>query len=160
MTRDGPADADPAAAGLVPAGLGHAEALAAIHAAAFPPDAAWGPQVMALQLGLPGGFGWIDPRGGMILARVAADEAEILTLAVAADARRCGLGRALLATAMHTAEGRGARMMFLEVASRNAPARMLYERAGFTEVGRRRRYYPGGDDALVLRADLISRDTP
>ncbi len=148
------------AAGLVAAGPAHADALAAIHQAAFPPDAAWGPQVMALQLGLPGAFGWIDPRGGMVLARVAADEAEILTLAVAPDARRRGLGRALLAAAMVTARGRGARMMFLEVASLNAPARMLYERAGFAEVGRRRRYYPSGDDALVLRADLVAPDAP
>ncbi len=147
-------------AGIVAAGPAHAEALAAIHGAAFPPHAAWGPQVMALQLGLPGAFGWIDPRGGMVLARVAADEAEILTLAVAADARRRGLGRALLATAMQTAWSHGARFMFLEVASLNTPARALYESAGFAEVGRRRRYYPSGDDALVLRAELITRDTP
>jgi ribosomal-protein-alanine N-acetyltransferase len=44
--------------------------------------------------------------------------------------------------------------MFLEVSERNAAARALYAAAGFAEVGRRRRYYADGADALVLRRDL------
>jgi ribosomal-protein-alanine N-acetyltransferase len=136
------------------AGPAHAAALAAIHCAAFPSKEAWSADVIALQLGLPGAFGLIDPEGGMVLARVVADEAEILTIAVLPAARRHGLGRALLRTAMDRAAERGAREMFLEVAIANGAARALYAALGFTQVGRRRGYYPGGGDALILRADL------
>lgn len=132
----------------------HAAALAAIHGAAFPPGERWGADAMALQLALPGAFGWLDPAGGLVLARIAADEAEVLTLAVLPGLRGRGIGRALLDRAMATAAGRGAGAMFLEVGEGNAPARALYAAAGFAEVGRRRRYYRGGADALVLRCDL------
>ena len=139
---------------IEPAGPLHAAALAQIHAAAFPPGERWGPDAMALQLALPGVFVLFDPRGGMIMARIAADEAEILTLAVHPDARRQGLARALLAAAARHAAAHGATELFLEVALRNTAARALYSGAGFAEVGRRRRYYADGDDALVMRLTL------
>ena len=132
----------------------HAPALAAIHAASFPPAEQWGQNVMELQLGLLGAFGLIHPSGGMVLARTAADEAEILTIAVLPEQRRGGLGGVLLRAAMASAVSRGARTMFLEVAIDNTAAQALYARHGFTQVGHRRRYYPDGGDALVLRADL------
>ena len=132
----------------------HAAALAAIHAAAFPPGERWRADAMALQLALPGAFGWIAPAGGLALARVAADEAELLTLAVAPALRGRGLGRALLERAAGTAAGRGAVALFLEVAAGNEVARRLYAAAGFDQVGRRAGYYPGGGDALVLRRAL------
>ncbi|MBV8913875.1 MAG: GNAT family N-acetyltransferase [Acetobacteraceae bacterium] len=109
---------------------------------------------MALQLGQPGAFGWISDEGGMVLARVAADESEILTLAVDPDQQRRGLGRRLLEQAMRTAGARGARCMLLEVAEANTAARALYAGTGFLEVGRRRRYYRDGSDALILRASI------
>ena len=105
------------------AGPAHAVALAAIHRAAFPPAEAWSADVMALQLGMAGAYGLIQPNGGMVLARVAADEAEILTLAVAASARRQGLGRCLLLAAMDEARRRGAAAIFLEVGVANRAAR-------------------------------------
>jgi ribosomal-protein-alanine N-acetyltransferase len=138
------------------AGPSHVQALAAIHQAAFPPGQRWGPDAMALQLALPGVLALLDPLGGMAMLRVAADEAELLTLAVLPQRHRQGIGRALLAAAAREAAACGAAAMFLEVATRNAPARALYAREGFTEVGRRRRYYADGDDALVLRRDLTS----
>lgn len=142
------------AAAIEPATAAHAEALAAIHEAAFPPGERWGPGAMALQLALPGGFGFIAPAGGLVLARVAADESEVLTLGVALAAQRMGLGRALLHRAMAAAAARGAASMVLEVAEANGAAGALYGASGFVAVGRRRRYYPGGGDALVLRAPL------
>lgn len=135
-----------------PATPAHAAALAAIHAAAFPAPERWGADAMALQLGLPGAFGFIAPEGGMVLARVAADEAEILTLAVAPACQRRGVGRALLGAARAGAVARGAASLFLEVAASNLAALALYRSAGFVEVGVRRRYYSNGGDALVLRA--------
>jgi ribosomal-protein-alanine N-acetyltransferase len=137
-------------------GIAHAEALAAIHRAAFRDAEAWSAPVLAGLLAQPGCFALIDPAGGMLVARVTADEAEILTLAVAPAARRGGLGSALVAAAMARSLAAGAAAMFLEVASTNAPARALYARAGFVRVGRRVRYYADGGDALVLRADLVN----
>ncbi|MGX9966386.1 GNAT family N-acetyltransferase [Roseomonas sp. F4] len=127
---------------------------ARLHAASFPVGEAWGADAIALMLELPGCFGVLRPGQGFVLARVAADEAEILTLAVVPAARRAGLGAALLAEAMAGAVLRGARAMFLEVSAGNVAARSLYAAAGFAEVGRRQRYYPDGSDALVLRRDL------
>jgi ribosomal-protein-alanine N-acetyltransferase len=132
-----------------------AAALAALHATAFPAAEAWGADAIRLMLEMPGAFGLHRPGAGFVLARVAADEAEILTLAVAPGARRAGHGGALLAGAMAAAAARGAAAMFLEVSEQNAPARALYAAAGFTEAGRRRRYYADGADALVLRRGLI-----
>ncbi len=141
---------------MIPAAPADAPALAALHAAAFPSAEAWGPDALRLMLEMPGAFGLHAPGQGFALARVAADEAEVLTLAVAPALRRRGLGGALLATAMAGAVARGAAAMFLEVSAGNAAARALYAGAGFIEVGRRRRYYPDGADALVLRRGLIA----
>ena len=125
---------------IAPATPAHARVMAHIHGLAFPARESWGPDAIAIQLALPGGFGFLADPGGMAVARAATDEAEILTLAVAPEARRRGLGQALLAATMAEAARRGARAMFLEVAHSNASARALYAAAGFVEVGRRRRY--------------------
>jgi len=143
---------------IVPATPVHAVMLAIIHASAFPEDEAWGPEAIALSLELPGAFGLFSAGAGMILARTAGGEAEVLTLAVAGPARRQGVVGALLDAAMAEAAARGAAAMFLEVSTRNEAARALYARAGFVEVGRRARYYADGADALVLRSPLSSPD--
>ncbi len=132
----------------------HAAALAAVHASAFAPGEVWEEPAFAGQLALPGVFGFIDPEAGLVLARVAAGEAEILTLGVVPAARRRGAGRALLRAAMGEAATRGAETVFLEVAAGNEAARALYTAAGFREVGRRSSYYADGGDALVLAAQL------
>ena len=128
--------------------------MAAIYAAVMPDGDAWDAAAIAAQLDLPGTFGLIDPEGGMVLARVAADEAEILGLAVVAEARRRGRGTALLAAAEAAAAAGGAAVMYLEVADHNAAARALYRRAGYVRSGLRRGYYHDGSDALVLRKPL------
>ena len=144
---------------IEPATPAHAAAMAAIHRTAFPPAEAWGRDVMILQLEIHGCFGLIDPNGGMILVRVAADEAEVITLAVHPGGPRQGVGQGLLRAAMEGAREMGGTVMFLEVAVENDTARRLYTRMGFAEVGRRRNYYPGGADALVMRADLTGGGT-
>jgi [ribosomal protein S18]-alanine N-acetyltransferase len=132
----------------------HATALAALHASAFAAEEAWGESAFARQLELPGVFGFIHPDAGLVLARVAADEAEILTLGVASSARRRGVGMALLRAALRDAAARGAETAFLEVSAGNAAARRLYAAAGFRPVGRRPSYYAGGADALVFAVRL------
>jgi ribosomal-protein-alanine N-acetyltransferase len=142
-------------AGITRAGPLHATLLAGIHARAFPADECWDERIIAGQLGQPGVFGLIDPRGGMVLARLAADEAEILTLAVTPEARQQGVGAGLIAAAAAEAKLRGAVRLFLEVSTKNPAARGLYQRQGFQQVGRRRAYYADGSDALVLSKGLL-----
>ena len=95
---------------------------------------------------------------GFIISRIAADEAEILSVAVARAQRGRGLGQALLRLHLGRLAGRGVRSVFLEVGEDNAAACRLYDNAGFEEVGRRKAYYAQGaagtSTALVLRRDL------
>lgn len=137
---------------IVWATAAYAEVMSCIHANAFPPGERWGSEALALQLELPGAFGFVASEGGFVMARVAADEAEILTLAVDPAFQRRGVGRRLLEQAGDEAAARGAGVMFLEVSARNRPAQALYTACGFVEIGRRARYYAGDVDALVLRA--------
>ncbi len=102
-----------------------APALAALHAAAFPPAQAWGADTIAMLLDLPGAFGLWRKGAGLVLARMAGDEAEILTFGVVPGARTRGHGAALLRGALAAARARGAGAMFLVVAANNAPALAL-----------------------------------
>lgn len=82
----------------------------------------------------------------------AADEAEVLNLAVSAGSRGKGLGSALLRSLLESAEREGVRQVYLEVRESNAAARALYGAHGFVEVGRRRGYYQRPvEDALILQ---------
>ena len=140
------------------AGAAFVPVLAEIHAGAFPPGLRWSAEAISTQIGMPGIFVLRSGGVGMLMARVAADEVEILTFGVVSDAQRQGIGTALLARAMACAAGWGGKTMFLEVDADNTPAIRLYFRAGFTVVGRRSAYYASGADALVLRAVLIASD--
>jgi [ribosomal protein S18]-alanine N-acetyltransferase len=95
---------------------------------------------------------------GFIMSRLAADEAEILSVAVARKCQGRGLARQLLNLHLRRLAGLGVRTVFLEVDEHNTPAIKLYGRAGFHEVSRRANYYPqpGGQTAaaLVLRRDI------
>ncbi len=128
--------------------------MAEIHAACFAPADRWGADAMRLQIEPKIAFGFIHPAGGLVLARAVGGEAEVLTLAVVPSLRRQGIGRSLLDRAMVEAAARGAAAILLEVATDNAAARALYASAGFTVIGRRPRYYPGGGDAAIMRALL------
>jgi len=124
--------------------------LAALHAVCF--DDAWDAASLRTMLAAPEAYTFHHP-DGFVVARVAGGEAEILTLAVAPQARGKGLGRALLCEAIAKAEQLGAGAMFLEVGSGNPAARALYAGLGFAPVGARKAYYRG-QDALVLRLSL------
>ena len=91
---------------------------------------------------------------GFVMARVAADEAEILSLAIAPAWRGRGLSRPLLDFHLRALAGLAVRAVFLEVDENNGPALRLYGGAGFRQVGQRRGYYAGSASALILRRDL------
>jgi ribosomal-protein-alanine N-acetyltransferase len=79
-----------------------------------------------------------------------ADECDLLNIAVAEEYRRAGLGKIMLSRLMSGAKRRGAEKMFLEVRQSNAAARGLYLQAGFEEIGVRKKYYPDGENAVVM----------
>ncbi|HEV7960467.1 MAG TPA: GNAT family N-acetyltransferase [Rhizomicrobium sp.] len=124
--------------------------LAALHAASFAD--AWSAGFIRDLLESPGVFAFVA-NCGFILARAAGGEAEILTIAVAPEARLRGTGRALVREAAAYAQGLGATTLFLEVATDNEPALKLYVGAGFEPVGLRKGYYQG-KDAQILKAAL------
>lgn len=156
---------------VVPADVDAAAACAVLHAAAF--ARGWTREefeslltdrsVLAEML--------VDRRrprrgaAGFILSRFAADEAEICSVAVSPRQRHRGGGAAMLRTHLNSLAGHGVRRVTLEVDLGNAPARRLYHRLGFTEVGRRAGYYRTGDDAttaliLARQVELAPRLHP
>jgi ribosomal-protein-alanine N-acetyltransferase len=91
---------------------------------------------------------------GMASARVQGDEAHVIRIAVDPAHRRRGVGRALLAALVAWARSRDASAVLLEVRATNVAAQQLYVAAGFGAEGRRRGYYPDGEDALLWRLAL------
>lgn len=138
--------------------LGDAAIMAAIHASCF--ARSWDASSMVQFLGAPGCLCLLASRGdgespqGLLIARRAADEAELLTLAVIPACRRFGLARALLGAAVTALRAAGAKQMFLEVDEANAPARNLYRSLGAVAVGRRAGYYEHGADAAIFSLAL------
>ncbi|PBB96506.1 ribosomal protein S18-alanine N-acetyltransferase [Mesorhizobium sp. WSM3862] len=98
------------------------------------------------------------PPVGFVLARLAAGEGEILTVAVARAHRRQGLGWQLIDAVLRELHAQRAEALFLEVDETNTPAIALYRRLGFRQVGQRLNYYRstehGPTGALVMRRDL------
>ena len=94
---------------------------------------------------------------GFTLSRMAADEEELLLIAVKPDARGRGVGNALLQKVIHAAEMRGVRKLFLEMRDKN-PAQRLYLHHDFQPVGRRINYYRSGKngpyDAITYAKDI------
>jgi ribosomal-protein-alanine N-acetyltransferase len=136
------------------------EALATLHAAAFPEGGAWSTADFAALLAAPGAILLTAP-GGFLLGRSVAGEAELLMLAVAPDRRRRGIATALLERFAATCMVAGAERAFLEVAEDNAAARALYAAVGFRPVGRRAGYYLRADgtraDAVILARAFARR---
>jgi ribosomal-protein-alanine N-acetyltransferase len=140
----------------------HAKDLACLHARLF--DDPWDGEAFAELLRQPGAKAFIARVGhppeaaGLILGRVAADEAEILSLAVRTESQRRGLAARLLRALRRAVRRARARTLFLEVGASNGAALAFYARCGFRACGRRAAYYqhPGRpvEDALVLYLTL------
>ena len=95
---------------------------------------------------------------GFVIGQLAADEAEILSIGVAKEWQRHGLGRRLIQGLARAAARAEAKTIHLEVAADNIPALVLYHHLGFKEAGRRKDYYEraegGPVDALRLALAL------
>ncbi|MBQ4321718.1 MAG: ribosomal protein S18-alanine N-acetyltransferase [Oscillospiraceae bacterium] len=95
---------------------------------------------------------------GYVILALMGIEAEIYNVAVHPDARRQGLGAALLQNALKKAEQEGAETVFLEVRASNAPAKALYLGHGFVPVGLRKKYYTNPTEDAILMACTVERD--
>lgn len=143
---------------FVPLAAAHLDAILAIEAEAFAGRDPWSRSAFEHELLAPQSL-WRVALEGEVVAGYAGgwvvmDELHILNLAIAAVSRRRGGGRALLGALLAAARERGCRRATLEVREANAPARALYESAGFRAEGRRARYYANGEDAVIYWKEL------
>ena len=93
---------------------------------------------------------------GFVVAASIGDEWEIENLVVAQESRRKGLASKILAEAIDHAAKNGGQSLFLEVRESNTAARQFYEKWGFLEVGRRKRYYQQPvEDAIIYKRILV-----
>jgi ribosomal-protein-alanine N-acetyltransferase len=145
---------------IEPLPRGAAGAISLLHRVCFPEDP-WDARAIEQIMGIPGFFGrvgWTKTAPvAFALTLALGDEAEIVSLGVLSDHRRCGIGSAILDSVCGEARLRGAERIVLEMASDNEAARALYAGRGFTVVGRRRNYYRRAErlvDALILRVQL------
>lgn len=132
--------------------------LAELHAACFTArwDQPWTQRSFAEILQMPGAGARIaalesEPIG-FAVARIAADEAELLLIGIHPAHRRGGHGRVLLEHVVDALRAAGAAKLFLEVAESNQAATAFYRAAGFEPVGRRPKYYENEDALLFMKA--------
>jgi len=90
------------------------------------------------------------PLAGYVIWWRVADEAHILNIAVDPARRRHGFGAALTRRVLADAAARSAASVSLDVRAGNRPAQGLYRALGFVAVGRRKRYYENGEDAIIM----------
>jgi ribosomal-protein-alanine N-acetyltransferase len=131
-----------------------------LHRACFPDDP-WDAGAIEQIMRIPGFFGQVGwakaALAGFALALALGEEAEIVSLGVLPEHRRCGIGSALLDAICGEARLRSAERVVLEMASDNEAASAFYSGRGFTVVGLRRNYYRRAErlvDALILQVQL------
>jgi len=116
--------------------------------------ASWSSHGLTEFITLPGVVALISARAGkptgFVLGRMTVDEAEVLNLAVRAECRRQGEGRALLKELLRRFAESGVSRVFLEVRESNRGAMAFYEREGFRRTGRREGYYQDPREAALV----------
>ena len=118
----------------------------------------WSQRMLADSFLSDGFFGSLLAEGNTITAyggmRTVGEEAEIELIATAEMYRRCGRGGKILDDLLDEAARRGVKAVFLEVRVSNAAAQLLYLKKGFKGLYARSRYYPNGEDAIVMKKEL------
>ena len=118
----------------------------------------WSEKSIASELENPLSLWLVAVDGGQLIGYVVSQtvlgETDMMNLAVAPEARRQGTGRALVLALVDALTEKGSHSLMLEVRVSNTPARTLYESLGFSQVGRRPKYYVNPkEDALILRKE-------
>jgi ribosomal-protein-alanine N-acetyltransferase len=136
----------------VPLTEGHIEAVVAIESLSNPSP--WRRESFVREVSNPDGVTLVGLVKGEVVgfcsAWVVVDEAHVINVAVAQDLRRSGIGRALVSSVLERCRERGATCATLEARASNEAAIGLYASLGFADCGRRKRYYPDGEDAVVM----------
>lgn len=145
---------------------GEADAMAVLHAAAFPVGEAW--SVTALQdlLNQPATLArGLQAEAGLVafvLVQFVEGDAEILTLATAPQAQRRGFARALIEQFERELQSSGLKKWMLDVRADNSGALAFYKRLGFQTDGTRRNYYrrlEGGRIDAILMSKAVGGQT-
>jgi [ribosomal protein S18]-alanine N-acetyltransferase len=157
---------DPKFVSLIMADPDRLADITALHAQAFalPVGPVWGEEMIQPLLENPASVTFIARVGlagantGFIIGQVAADVSEIVSVGVAREWQRRGIGAQLIGAFGRAASRAGAKRLFLEVAEDNAAAYKLYQSIGCTEVGRRKDYYQregaAAVDAIVMSKEI------
>jgi [ribosomal protein S18]-alanine N-acetyltransferase len=151
---------DPKHLSLLWAGVDRAEEIARVHAMLF--DQPWSAESLRSLLDHPATTSFVAAHGkprdvvGFVVAQIAADEAEILSVGVAPGWQRNGIGRMLVEGLMRAVQRAEVLRVHLEVAEDNQAACELYARLGFASTGRRKGYYvrangPAADAVTMSR---------
>lgn len=131
--------------------------IAALEKECFPNEP-WSYGTLASSFGADGFSGVVAEDGGEIIGYgsfiSAADTADVERIAVSESFRRGGVAKAMVCTLLRAAEEKGVIKLFLEVRVSNAAAMGLYIKCGFKGVYARPRYYPDGEDCLVMVKEL------
>jgi ribosomal-protein-alanine N-acetyltransferase len=142
---------------ILPMTAAHVPAVAALEAACFSDP--WSERSIAGELDDPLARWLVAVEDGAVLGYVGSqtvlDEADVMNVAVSPDARCRGVARALMTALLDVLRETGVKTLTLEVRASNDPAIALYDALGFTQVGRRPRYYRHPvEDALILRVEV------
>ena len=135
----------------------HVAGVAAIETECFGP-AAWSERSVASELSNQLAL-WLvavdgDAVAGYIGSQTVCDETDMMNVAVHPDYRRQGIAEELVTALIRALKEKGSHCLTLEVRDSNASARALYEKLGFSEIGRRKNYYRNPkEDALILRKE-------
>jgi ribosomal-protein-alanine N-acetyltransferase len=142
---------------ILPMTAEHVPAVAALEAACFSDP--WSERSIAGELDNPLSRWLVAVEDGTVLGYVGSqtvlDEADVMNVAVSPDARRRGVAKALMIALLDVLRQNQVKTLTLEVRASNDPAIALYDTLGFTQAGRRPRYYRHPvEDALILRVEV------
>lgn len=142
---------------ILPMNETHVSAVAELEKLCF--SAPWSERSIASELQNEYSLWLVEERDGVAVAYVGSQscppEADVMNVAVAPTFRRQGIGEGLMVALMDALRDKSMESLTLEVRASNSPAIALYDRLGFTEVGRRPNYYTDpGEDALIMRKEL------
>ena len=146
---------------ILPMNASHVKGVAELEKQCF--SAPWSERSVAGELENEWSLWLVEERDGMVVGYVGSQscppEADIMNVAVSPDYRRQGIGESLMVALSEALVQKGIESLTLEVRASNEGAIALYNRLGYTQIGRRPNYYTDPrEDALIMRKELCHAD--
>lgn len=146
---------------ILPMNESHVRGVAELEKLCF--SAPWSERSVAAELRSEWSLWLVEEREGRVVGYVGSQscppEADVMNVAVSPDYRRQGIGESLMVALGETLAQKGIESLTLEVRASNEAAISLYDRLGYTQIGRRPNYYTDpGEDALIMRKELCHAD--